>query len=158
MFFGLPDLTSDLDDPKMLSVRRFMDLGFAVEDHNDRCEELKTDVESDDSKVTALLSASCGYVLRVEMRMRPRSIETGFTLLLPEQGVHTPLIRFYRRSSGGPWYGFQVNLEYGPHEMSRLCKSVGLDVPSKRYEYSDQGANVVFGKCCKMMLYGFMSR
>ncbi|MCE9586366.1 hypothetical protein K8R04_03550 [Candidatus Uhrbacteria bacterium] len=158
MLFGLPDLSSGLDNPETLAIRRFMDLGFAVEDHHDRLDELEQEIESDDYKVTASFSASCGYVLRLEMRKRAKSIETGFTLVEPGLGFHTPLIRFYRRPSVGSWLGFQVNLEYGSHEMRRLCKRTGLIEPSKRYECSDLVANNVFGKTCQMMLYGFMSR
>lgn len=158
MLFGLPNMSAGLDNPEMLALRRFMDLGLAVEDHHDRRDELENKIESDDSKVTASFSASCGYMLRLEMRKRARNIETGFTLVEPGRGFHTPLIRYYRRSSVGAWLGFQVNLEYGSHEMRRLCKSVGLVEPSKRYECSDFVANRVFGKSCQMMLYGFMSR
>ena len=158
MFLWLPDSSSDLDDLQMLAIRRYLELYQAVEDHYDHLDELEHGLESDDSKVIASISASCGYVLRLELRKRIQSIETGFTLVQQNPSLRTSLIRFYRRSSGGPWRGFQLNKEFGSHEMRRLCKSFGLDAPSKRYEFSDLAVNSVFGKACWMTLYGFMSR
>jgi hypothetical protein len=159
MFFGLPDLSSDIDDPRILGVRRYMDLYCAVHDHYDRCEELKHEHDLDsDRRVTVGLNADCGYILRLEMRMRSSSVETGFTLIQTGHGARPPLIRVMRRVHSVDWQAQQFHLSKSSNELFRLCKSMNLVSEGERYTVSDYAANICFGKVCQMMCYGFMRR
>jgi hypothetical protein len=159
MLFGLPDMSSDLDDPRLLAVRRYMDLYCAVHDHYDHCEELQHAHElDDDRRVVVGLSAGCGYVLRLELRMRGSSAETGFTLIQTGLGLRPPLLRVMRRASSSAWQAQQFHLSKSSKELLRLCKRFDLAIEGQRYTLNDYTANIIFGKACQMMLYGFMSR
>jgi hypothetical protein len=159
MLFGLPDMSSNLDDPRLLAVRRFMDMYCAVHDHYDHCDELvhEHDMNSE-HRVVVGLEAGCGYVLRLEMRMRSSNTETGFTLIQTGLGFRSPLVRVLRRSNTADWRAQQFHLSSSTNEMHRLCKSMDLAIEGHRYAMSDYTANICFGKACQMMLYGFMSR
>jgi hypothetical protein len=112
----------------------------------------------DDRRVVIGLSAGCGYILRLEMRMRSSGAETGFTLIQTGFGFRPPLIRVMRRVRGLDWQAQQFHLNKSSNEMFRLCKSMSLATEGQRYALSDYAANTCFGKACQMMLYGFMSR
>jgi hypothetical protein len=159
MQFGLPDLSSDLDDPRMLAVRRYLDLYCAVYDHYDHCDEIvhKQDMD-DDNRATVGLDAGCGYILRLEMRLRGSGTETGFTLIQTGHGLRPPIIRVMLRSSTSEWQAQQFHMNKSSNEMFRLCKSMGLTVEGQRYALDDLAANIYFGKACQMMLYAFMKR
>lgn len=157
MLFGLPGL-SEFEDPLMITARRYHDLHYAVQDHYDHCDELKRTQEDDANRVAIGLDASCGYVLRLEMRMRGRHAESGYTLIQTGYGLHSPIVRVCRRSNAEAWMAVSFNMQKASKELLRLCKMVGLQVEGQRYALSDLGSNVTFGKCCEIMLYGFMVR
>jgi hypothetical protein len=157
MFFWYPDLSADIGDPRVYAVRRCMDLYYAVHDHTDGRPDFKQLNQDTPSASMIELFADCGYVLRLELRLRGESVETGFTLMEMGKGSKTGIIRAYRRYQG-PWLIFHINLEHAAREMSRLVMSAGMEKPSVRYEMTERAANVVFGKCCEMMLFGFMKR
>lgn len=157
MLFSLPDLSADLDDPRMYSVRRYFDLYHAVYDHTDGQECFEQLEQSTANTSIVELSADCGYILRLELRLRGESLESGFTLLEMGKGTKAGIIRAYRRYHG-PWLAFHLNMDDASNEMRRLVASAGLDKASVRYEMTDRAASTVFGKCCEMMLFGFMRR
>ncbi|GEM_PF-2758598 len=156
MFFGLPDMSSDLDDPRMYAIRRYLDLFYSVLDHYDNLDELESEQKTSDSSTSIGYSADCGYVLRLEMRIRRGKPETGFTLVQIGHDLHSPLIRASRRM-GCSWQAYQLNMENASSEMHLLMCGMGLVQPSARYEFTELRSNKLFGLCCEMMIYGFLS-
>lgn len=157
MLFSVPDLSADINDPRMYAVRRCIDLYYAVHDHTDGQECFEQLEQNTANAALIELFADCGYILRLELRQRGENLESGFTLLEMEKGTKAGIIRAYRRYHG-PWLVFHLNMDHASNEMRRLVASAGMDKQSVRYEMTDRAANVVFGKCCQMMLFGFMRR
>lgn len=157
MPFWLPDMT-DISGPTTIAVRRQLELLLAVYDHVEDQSELPMPEESSTSNSFIVgLDAHCGYTLRIELRSRSNRLESGYTLVEHGHDLHSPVFRAMRRVDG-PWVLYGLNMDRASAEMRRLVDSLGLAVPSKRYETTDLAANIIFGKCCQMMLYGFMSR
>lgn len=154
--FWMPDL-SDLSDPMSIAIRRQYELMLAVFDHA-RESELPDPEEVTTSNGFAVgYDTDCGYALRIELRSRSGRLESGFTLVEQGRDLHSPIFRAMRGATG-PWVLYALNIDKASPEMRRLVGSLGISTPSKRYETTDFAANIIFGKCCQMMLYGFMSR
>jgi len=99
---------------------------------------------------------SCGYILRLEVRKRNQAHEAGFTLIQKGLDLHSPILRATKRAHGA-WMFYALNTERANPEMHRLLKSLGMANDSQRHTVTDLSANIGFGRCCQMMLFGFLS-
>jgi hypothetical protein len=158
MSFFLPDLSLGKMDSHDLAIRRYLDLYLAVYDHYDHVDELKHEELHTDTLAGVIYDADCGYKLRLEFRVRGARLQTGFTLMESFQhGFHMPALRLVRPIKG-VWQGFMLNQTHASPEFQRFFASLGLNIDAKRHEFSDLAVNIIFGKCCQMLLYGFLKR
>jgi hypothetical protein len=157
MHFGIPDLSASSDDPQMVGIRRYVDLYCAVCDHCRNANDLKEESFKSRELAGTVFTTESGYDLRIELRVRNGRVQVGFTLIEADHGYDMPALRLVRRI-GEPWTGFQLNLHKASPELRRFVGSLGLENPAKRYVFTDYATNIVFGKACQMMRYGFLDR
>ncbi len=157
MYPWFPDVTSSFDEPGMLAVRRHFDLILSVHDHVEEGDLPEPEEDSGNTHFTIGFDADSGYVLRIELRQRGHRVVSGFTLVEEGYGLHSPMLRA-TRAIDGPWRLRQLNVENATSEMVSLVRSFDIEKPGVRYAATDYSVNILFGKCCQMMVYGFVCR